>query len=312
VIAGSGCTWSASTAYSWIHTTSSGSGNGTVNYTIDANTSTSARTGTITVQGQTFTITQAGAPCTYSLSPTSASPGSGSGSGNFSVTAGSGCTWSASTAATWIHTSSSGSGNGTVNYTIDANTSASSRTDTITVQGQTFTITQAGANSTPSITSPLPGSTFASSSATFQWTSGIGVSEYFFYVGRSTGANDIYGQSQGLNLSVTVNGLPVNGSTLYVRLWWATTAAGWQFTDYTYTAYSGTGTLPILGTAKQNSNIVLSWPTNFTGYALMSSTNLGAAAVWKTNLPLPVVLNGTNVVTNSMSGQRKFYRLMHP
>ena len=173
--------------------------------------------------------------CSYSISPNSASPGASTGSGSFSMTAGSGCSWSASTAYTWIHTTSSGSGNGTVSYTYDSNSSTSSRSGTITAGGQTFTITQAGTISTPAITSPSPGSTLSSSSATFQWSSGTGVTEYFFYVGTTLGGNEIYGLSQGLNQSVTVNNLPVNGSTLYVRLWWQI-AGSWYTADYTYTA----------------------------------------------------------------------------
>src|SRR5882672_2550519 len=71
VTAGTGCAWSATPGYTWIHTTSTGSGSGTVSYTVDANSSTSSRTGTIAVQNQTFTIKQAGAACTYALSPAS-------------------------------------------------------------------------------------------------------------------------------------------------------------------------------------------------------------------------------------------------
>jgi len=97
--------------------------------------------------------------CNYLLNPTSASLGSGSASGSFNVTAASGCSWIASTTYSWIHTSSSGSGNGTVSYTVDANTSTSSRTGTITVQGQTFTITQAGVTLLrPTISSISPNS----------------------------------------------------------------------------------------------------------------------------------------------------------
>ena len=90
----------------------------------------------------------------------------------------------------------------------------------------------------PVLTSPPPGSTLTSSTATFQWSSGTGVTNYFLYVGTSLGTNNIFGRSAGLNLSQTVTNLPVNGSTLYVRLWWATAAAGWQSADYTYTAYT--------------------------------------------------------------------------
>src|SRR5207248_1728549 len=49
-----GCNWTASTPYSWIHSTSSGSGNGTASYNVDANSSISSRSGTITVADQTF------------------------------------------------------------------------------------------------------------------------------------------------------------------------------------------------------------------------------------------------------------------
>src|SRR5881394_2916848 len=43
VTAGAGCSWTATTGYSWIHTTSSGTGNGTVSYSVDPNTSTASR-----------------------------------------------------------------------------------------------------------------------------------------------------------------------------------------------------------------------------------------------------------------------------
>jgi hypothetical protein len=174
-----------------------------------------------------------------------------------------------------------------------------------------YTYTAATVVTPPAMVSPPPGSALTYTSATFQWSSGTGVTNYYLYVGSSVGANDLFGQNAGPNLSANVSNLPANGSTLYVRLWWFS-AAVWQFTDYTYRAYSGTVTLPMLVTVKQNSNIVLRWPTNFTGYTLMSSTNLGTAAVWSAVSPPPVVVNWQYLVTNSITGQRKFYRLKHP
>ena len=57
----SNCSWTASTAYSWIHVTagSSGTGDGTVTYSVDSYTG-SSRSGSIAVAGRTFTITQTG------------------------------------------------------------------------------------------------------------------------------------------------------------------------------------------------------------------------------------------------------------
>ncbi|HUI07183.1 MAG TPA: Ig-like domain-containing protein [Verrucomicrobiae bacterium] len=104
--------------------------------------------------------------------------------------------------------------------------------------------------STPTITSPTPGSTLTSSSATFQWSNGGGVSDYFLYVGRAFGTNDIYGQDQGLNLSATVDGLPQDGNVLYVRLWWQISGL-WYFDDYTYATLPASQTGSVLITQLQ-------------------------------------------------------------
>jgi uncharacterized repeat protein (TIGR03803 family) len=70
---------------------------------------------------------------------------------------------------------------------------------------------------------------------------------------------------------------------------------------------------PELTITASASNIVLSWPTNYsgfdyTGYRLQSTTNLGSP-VWTTNLAGPAVLNGQCVVTNTISGALQFFRL---
>jgi hypothetical protein len=64
VIAGSGCSWTATTNASWLRITSgsSGTGNGTVSYTVDANTTANARGGALTIVGTngfTFIVNQA-------------------------------------------------------------------------------------------------------------------------------------------------------------------------------------------------------------------------------------------------------------
>ncbi|MEI7940515.1 MAG: choice-of-anchor D domain-containing protein, partial [Verrucomicrobiota bacterium] len=194
--------------------------------------------------------------------------------------------------------------------TVSGWTTPGSQTPTITANQTTTTTGTYVVVTTPTMTSPTPGSTLNSSSAMFQWSSGTGVSEYFFYVGTTPGGGDIYGQSQGLNLSATVSGLPVDGSPLYVALWWST-SGGWQSTNATYTAWTRPSG-PNLSGYKQGGNMVLSWPTNATGYSLQSATSLGTAAVWGTVSPPPVVVGGQNVVTTLVSGPRRFFRLMHP
>jgi methionine-rich copper-binding protein CopC len=65
---------------------------------------------------------------------------------------------------------------------------------------------------------------------------------------------------------------------------------------------------PVLSIMPSGTNVILTWPTNATGYTLVSATNL-VSPVWLTNSPAPVVVNTNNAVTNGITGTRKFYRL---
>ena len=77
---------------------------------------------------------------------------------------------------------------------------------------------------------------------------------------------------------------------------------------------SGNGTvfsislLPQLTISATGPNLVLSWPSNFSGFVLQASTNLASSA-WITNLPPPVLVNGQNTVTDPISGTQQFFRL---
>ena len=55
--------------------------------------------------------------------------------------------------------------------------------------------------------------------------------------------------------------------------------------------------------------VILTWPTNYSGFTLQSTTNLGSAAVWSTNSSPPVVIGGDDVVISTASGNQQFYRL---
>ena len=90
----------------------------------------------------------------------------------------------------------------------------------------------------PQITQPAPGSTLAGASQVFQWSAGTSISQYWLYVGSAPGGNDLYDQDRGTTLSASVSGLPTDGRTLYVRLWWLRSGT-WAFADFTFTAASG-------------------------------------------------------------------------
>ncbi|MEO7299322.1 MAG: SBBP repeat-containing protein [Verrucomicrobiota bacterium] len=77
--------------------------------------------------------------------------------------------------------------------------------------------------------------------------------------------------------------------------------------DYATIKYSA---IPSLSVARTTENtVVVSWPSPSTGFTLQSTTNLVSPAVWNTNLPSPVVINGQNTVTNPISGTQQFFRL---
>jgi NADH:ubiquinone oxidoreductase subunit len=88
------------------------------------------------------------------------------------------------------------------------------------------------------LTMPTPGSTLTGSSVPFTWTAGAGASAYWLDVGSTAGGNQYY-QSGNLGnvLTVTVNGLPTDGSTVYVTLY-SLIGGQWFSNAYTYTADS--------------------------------------------------------------------------
>jgi serine protease len=91
----------------------------------------------------------------------------------------------------------------------------------------------------PVMTGPPPGSTLSGDSPTFAWSAGVGVSEYWLFVGSfAYGGADLYNQSAGTNLSAALSGLPIDGRTLYVRLW-SLISGNWVSNDYTYKALPG-------------------------------------------------------------------------
>jgi uncharacterized protein GlcG (DUF336 family) len=90
------------------------------------------------------------------------------------------------------------------------------------------------------ILSPVPGSTFPSSSVTFSWSAGSATS-YWLLVGSSPNGSDIYNSGQSQALSTTVNNIPTDGRTVYVALL-SLANNSWGFNSYTYTAFTGSPT----------------------------------------------------------------------
>jgi hypothetical protein len=76
-----------------------------------------------------------------------------------------------------------------------------------------------------------------------------------------------------------------------------------------YPAVSAIIARPQLTIGRSGTNMVITWPTNATGFTLQAATNLASPVIWAAVSPLPAVVNGQNTVTNPISGPRKFYEL---
>ena len=89
----------------------------------------------------------------------------------------------------------------------------------------------------PSIDEPSANSVLRSTSQTFNWSAnGVDVERWWLFAGTSLGARDIVSSGDlGSSTQYDVIGLPVDGTTVHVRLWYYSSSR-WRFTDSTYTA----------------------------------------------------------------------------
>jgi hypothetical protein len=135
---------------------------------------------------------------------------------------------------------------------------------------------------------PAPATVLGGASVTFTWSASSGASAYWMDVGSVQGQGNIFGQNVALATSQTVNGMPTDGSTVYVRLW--TLLGGtWQSNDYTYKAGGGNTksaiTSPVPGSALSGSSVTFTW-----------SAVSGAVVYW---LNIGTVAGGTNLYNQS-------------
>src|ERR1700722_16481453 len=133
------------------------------------------------------------------------------------------------------------------------------------------------------LTTPAPGSTLSGSSVTFAWSAGSGASAYWVDVGSTTGAHDYYSSGNlGNVLTTTVNGLPTDGSTVYVTLY-SMINGSWQSNGYTYSAFTSTGgsalmQTPVPGSTLTGNSVTFTWSAgaSATAYWLDVGSTAGA------------------------------------
>src|SRR5206468_1372180 len=101
-----------------------------------------------------------------------------------------------------------------------------------------YTYRAAGGNFKSVLTSPTPGTALAGNAQQFTWSSVSGAQLYWLTVGGSVGSSDIFDGNQNLRVSRTVTGLPIDGRTLYVRVYTVLGTVN-EYNDYTFKASGG-------------------------------------------------------------------------
>jgi hypothetical protein len=159
--------------------------------------------------------------------------------------------------------------------------------------------------------SPSQGATLGVPSVTFTWTAGFGINNYALWLGTHVGSSNLYSSGVTSANSVTVNGLPENGSTLYARLF-SETGGVYQPVDYVFTlatAVPATMTSPTSGSMLGTTNVVFTWTSGYgiTNYGLW----LGTSGPGSSSLYASPLSSATTVTVPSLpaKGAKVYARL---
>jgi Bacterial Ig-like domain (group 3) len=114
----------------------------------------------------------------------------------------------------------------------------------------------------PVLTSPTPGSTLTSASATFKWTAAAaGNQGYWLILGTTgVGSRNLYDSGQQAATSATFSSLPTDGATIYARVYTKYNAV-LVFNDYTYKAWMQPAVLtsPTPGSTLAGPSVAFTW-----------------------------------------------------
>jgi len=162
------------------------------------------------------------------------------------------------------------------------------------------------------LTSPTPGHTLTGATSMFGWTAVPGVTGYELFLGSTgAGSSNLYSSGVTTSTSVTSGALPVNGGTIYARLFTDFNGT-FVHTDYTYTAATLTGsslTTPAPSSVLTGPNLTFTWTaaTGATSYELsMGSTGAGSSNLFITGWRTATSWFVTTIPTN---GETLYVRL---
>ena len=160
----------------------------------------------------------------------------------------------------------------------------------------------------PALTTPTPGSTLSGSAVTFDWSAGVGPTEYALKLGTTSyGSYDVYNGTATTALTAPVTGIPTNGAKLYAQLVYKLSGV-WKTINYSYTE-SGTPTPPALttptpGTTLGGSSVTFDWTAGAgtTEYALkLGTTGAGSSNVYNGVASTALNASVTGIPTNGVT-----------
>jgi hypothetical protein len=148
------CTWTVQADTSWIAIgggrSHSGQGEAVIQYQVEANPTNRERAGMLVVSESRIQIEQAAAPCRFVLSPTRQTLSPSGGPTSVAVTTSEGCRWRALSQDAWIRVASDAERAGSASVALEvARNEGAAREGRVVVEGQLFTVAQAGAGASP-------------------------------------------------------------------------------------------------------------------------------------------------------------------
>ena len=166
----------------------------------------------------------------------------------------------------------------------------------------------------PTMTSPIPGTTFAGSSVTFTWTPNTTpVTKWALEGGSALGVGDLFndGGTLGTNTTFTATNLPTDGRTIYIQLWYLANGS-WDVAQVQYTAATTltppSMTTPAPGAIFPGASVTFAWSANgtpVTQWALKGGSTSGTGDLFNDGGTLGT--NTTFAATNLPADGRTVY-----
>ena len=182
---------------------------------------------------------------------------------------------------------------------------------------QSIAVSGTGTAVSATLTSPTPGAVLSGSPVNFSWKTSVGATAYSLWLGSTgVGSVNLYDSHAISATSVTVGGLPVNGATIYARLYTIFNGKA-VYNDYTYTAATQVQaaiTSPQPGSVLTGSAVTFSWSpaAGATAYSLwMGSTGVGSVNLYDSHAISATSVKVIGLPTNGETIYARLYAIFN-